>query len=78
MNFKRNNKILCELKRICRVFQGKMILAVTWVCTFIIGATGIAATQVYAQDGATIEEIIVTARKREERLQDVPISIAAF
>jgi len=28
--------------------------------------------------GATLEEIVVTSRKREEKLQDVPISIAAI
>ena len=31
-----------------------------------------------AQDGIAIEEIIVTARKREENLQEVPIAITAF
>ena len=33
---------------------------------------------VYAQDGLTLEEITVTARKREESLLDVPLSISAF
>lgn len=31
-----------------------------------------------ASDGLTLEEIVVTARKRAENLQDTPISIAAF
>jgi iron complex outermembrane receptor protein len=36
-------------------------------------------TSAIAQDGAlAIEEITVTARKREERLQEVPIAITAF
>ncbi|MBI2969292.1 MAG: TonB-dependent receptor, partial [Gammaproteobacteria bacterium] len=33
---------------------------------------------VQAQAGAGLEEIVVTARKREESLQDTPISITAF
>jgi iron complex outermembrane receptor protein len=31
-----------------------------------------------AAEGATIEEVVVTARKREESLQDVPIAVSAF
>ena len=36
-------------------------------------------TNLYAQDGAlAIEEIIVTSRKREESLLDVPVTVTAF
>ena len=38
----------------------------------------ITAPNAAAQDGAGLEEITVTARKREESLQDTPISITAF
>jgi iron complex outermembrane receptor protein len=39
----------------------------------------IIAAPVYAQGGGNVlEEIVVTAQKREESLQDTPISIAAF
>lgn len=31
-----------------------------------------------AQQGAMLEEVVVTARKREEAIQDVPVSITAF
>ncbi|MFM7433546.1 MAG: hypothetical protein ACKO3O_08615, partial [Gammaproteobacteria bacterium] len=31
-----------------------------------------------SQDGLALEEIVVTARKREESLQDVPIAVTAF
>ncbi len=45
----------------------------------IIAAGMLPAAATYAQDGATaIEEVVVTARKRDESLQDVPISITAF
>ena len=53
----------------------------------IAAAGGLAASAAVAQSGEardraaeldTIEEIIVTARMREERLQEAPISISAF
>lgn len=49
----------------------------------VIGSA-VAAPHAYAQDGeddarsASLDQIFVTARKREERLQDVPIAISAF
>ena len=39
------------------------------------------STPVWAQEGSnsgTVQDIVVTAQKREQRLQDVPISISAF
>ena len=49
----------------------------------VIGAIGPAGSSAYAQeagfsDSSILEEIVVTARRREERLQDTPISITAF
>ena len=55
------------------------------VLSFFVGAGG--AQQVAAQDDAsdsgqaqvrTLEEVVVTARKREESLIDVPVAISAF
>ncbi|HWV13253.1 MAG TPA: TonB-dependent receptor plug domain-containing protein [Sphingobium sp.] len=47
------------------------------VVTLLMSSTALPAL---AQDqaGGAIEEIVVTAQKREESLQDTPISIAAF
>ncbi|MFC7335053.1 TonB-dependent receptor [Rhodocista pekingensis] len=39
---------------------------------------GLTAAPAAAQSGLAIEEIVVTAQKREERLQDVPVSVTAF
>ena len=49
-----------------------------WVLCATFAMTGLGAPQVYSQDDLAIEEITVTARKREERLQEVPLSISAY
>lgn len=40
--------------------------------------TGISALSVFAQGGATLEEVVVTAQRREQSLQEVSISVTAF
>lgn len=42
----------------------------------MVGATGAQAQQ--GQSNNTIEELVVTAEKREQSLQDVPVAISAF
>ncbi|PEQ10392.1 TonB-dependent receptor [Novosphingobium sp. PC22D] len=42
------------------------------------GGLSVAATPAIAQDAALSSDIIVTARRTEERLQDVPISITVY
>jgi iron complex outermembrane receptor protein len=37
-----------------------------------------AAGQAQAQDATALDEIVVTAQKRSENLQDVPVSVTAF
>lgn len=49
------------------------------MCAAALVAGGLPSSQVlHAQTHAGLEEIVVTARKREESLQDSPISITAF
>ena len=43
-----------------------------------LGLTPFASSNALAQGSAILEEIIVTATKREENLQDVPISVATM
>ena len=45
-------------------------------CTFGASATYVETAS--AQSGDRLEEVVVTARKREEALQDIPLAIAAF
>ncbi|MCJ8159339.1 TonB-dependent receptor [Sphingomonas sp. LaA6.9] len=49
-------------------------------CALWASATGTAWAQdsVVDEEGVTVGDIVVTARRREESLQDVPISITAF
>jgi iron complex outermembrane receptor protein len=77
-----NNKTISDLKSAsCRLMNAGSACAIV-ITGIILGlsvpvlaqTTGTTASQV--KD--TIEEIVVTARKREEQLQDVPQSISAF
>ncbi|MDP3594273.1 hypothetical protein, partial [Phenylobacterium sp.] len=49
---------------------------------FVMGASvaalSAAAAPALAQDSFTIEELVVTAEKREQSLQDVPVAVTAF
>ena len=47
---------------------------------WLLGTVSLVAlpSVVEAQTANTIEEVVVTARKREERLQDIPLAITAF
>lgn len=46
--------------------------------TAILISTAGVAIDAHAQQAAQLEEIVVTARKREESLQDVPVAVTAF
>jgi iron complex outermembrane receptor protein len=55
-----------------------------WKAALLAGAAWSAASCAYAQetviteDGASVEELVVTARRTEESLQDVPAAVSAF
>ncbi len=44
----------------------------------IFGLAIAPAGAIHAQESATVEEIVVTARRRAENLQDVPVAVSAF
>ncbi len=46
--------------------------------TAALGLIATAPAPAFAQDGMALEEIVVSARKRDESLQDVPIAVSAF
>ena len=50
---------------------------ISWVLTTLVLAN-LPQVAFGQQTGAMLEEIVVTARKREESLQDAPISISVF
>jgi iron complex outermembrane recepter protein len=43
-----------------------------------LAALAAAASPAWAQDAFTIEELVVTAEKREQSLQDVPVAVTAY
>ncbi|MEQ9444610.1 MAG: TonB-dependent receptor [Rhodospirillaceae bacterium] len=59
-----------------RFISARTLLLGTVAATTMLGGQSV-TTPVLAQQIA-LEEIVVTARKREERLQDIPMSITAF
>jgi iron complex outermembrane receptor protein len=48
------------------------------VVTLVTGLTGLAIPLTATAQVADLEEVVVTARKREEKLQDVPVAITVF
>ncbi len=62
-----------------RAFQlNKLALALLPALAVLAGAPGSATAQEADKGTFAVEEIIVTAQRREQNLQDVPIAISAF
>ena len=64
------------MKRSLARFGAAVIMCAGPALDLIGGPARAAATD--PADSAGIEEIVVTATRREERLQDVPVSVTAF
>jgi len=63
--------------RLTNFLRTSVSAAVVGACAF--GFAGVASAQSASQDGpATIDDIIVTAQKREQNLQDVPIVVTSL
>jgi len=58
--------------------MGGSIMKVASAALLSVSALSLMATDVAAQSDAPLEEIMVTARKRTESFQDVPITVTAF
>lgn len=54
------------------------LAAITAVATVLACARGAAAQEVAQRSEAVLEEIVVTARQREEKIADVPATVQAF
>jgi iron complex outermembrane receptor protein len=48
------------------------------LCLLVVGATALVPLASTAQSRSALEEIIVTAQKREEAIQDVPVALTAL
>ncbi|MFD0849030.1 TonB-dependent receptor [Sphingosinicella xenopeptidilytica] len=69
--------------KIARKFPMPGSIAPTLICAFLV-TTGLTSTTAFAQvetaddSYAQLQEIVVTAQRRSERLQDIPVAVSAF
>ena len=60
------------------LLAGAAVLPILWHAAPALAEQARASNTAAAESATRLEEVTVTARKREERLQDVPIAVTAF
>ena len=60
-----------------RKARGRVAFGVSLLATTMLAGVP-AAFAAEAAAGPTVEELVVTAQKREENVQDVPVAVTAF
>src|SRR4051812_8156395 len=62
-----------------RTARGRVAFGVALLATTMLaGVPAAFAAEAAAAAGPTVEELVVTAQKREENIQDVPVAVTAF
>lgn len=70
-------------RSIARSHRKRILIAPKLICGLLV-TTGLTSTAASAQDAATnggdaqLQDIVVTAQRRSERLQDTPVAVSAF
>jgi iron complex outermembrane recepter protein len=65
-------------------FSKLLVSTAPFACAFVAGATAVAfvaeanAAEPQQTSAGIVEEIVVTSRREEEQIQDVPVSVSAF
>src|SRR3546814_8836372 len=69
-----------EEVRMLRYYKSALFAGVSLLTTVPVMAQDVAPAPAAAEEEMAVDsgEIVVTARRREERLQDVPVSVTAF
>jgi len=67
-----------KLRPIAAFFQADIRTPIAFSLAVLAGAAAVPSTAFSQENRLQLEEVIVTARKREESIQDVPISVTAL